>query len=98
MATGGADDVFIDTNVLVYATVAEAPLHEVARRAIHELFEAGAALWISRQVLREFLATLTRPQAFASPVAVPTLVRLVQGFETQMRVADEGPQVTQQLL
>jgi predicted nucleic acid-binding protein len=98
MAIGGAEDVFVDTNVLVFATVAEAPLHATARRAIQEQSENGATIWISRQVLREFLAVLTRPQTFNSPPPVATVVQLVQGFETSMRVAEEGHEVTDHLL
>jgi len=35
MATGDADALFLDTNVLVYANVAHAPLHAEALEAIH---------------------------------------------------------------
>ncbi len=58
MTTGAADTVFLDTNILVYATIAEAPLHLNALRTIQTLEQAGTDLWISRQILREYLATL----------------------------------------
>ncbi len=34
MTTGAGSPVFIDTNVLVYASVVEAPLHAVALNAV----------------------------------------------------------------
>ena len=64
MATMAASAVFLDTNVLVYATVASAPLHLIAAEAIERLEQEGGELWISRQVIREYLAVLTRPQTF----------------------------------
>ena len=80
---GGGEKVFLDTNVLVYANVAEAPLHTVALRAIQIREQAGMELWISCQVLREYLATL---------------ITQVHSFATRFQVAEDNSQVTQQLL
>ncbi len=66
MAMTDAEPLFIDTNILIYANVATAPLHEQALSAIKEADQAGRPLWISRQVLREFIAARTRPQTFGS--------------------------------
>lgn len=46
-----SDALFVDTNILVYANVASAPLHEAALTALTSAHEAGRTLWISRQVL-----------------------------------------------
>jgi predicted nucleic acid-binding protein len=72
MATTAADPVFIDTNVLVFANTATAPLHAEAQAALQSYAASGAELWISRQILREYLATLSRPQSFSSPVPAVT--------------------------
>jgi predicted nucleic acid-binding protein len=48
MTTGGVDALFIDTNVLVYATVPPAPLHAAAKTKIAAERVAGRELWISR--------------------------------------------------
>jgi predicted nucleic acid-binding protein len=93
-----ADPVFVDTNVLVYATVAEAPLHEAAQQAIETLEQSGADLWISRQILREYLATLTRPQNFTTPITIATLVAQIQAFELQFQLAEDNTAITQNLL
>ncbi len=98
MATRDDEAFFLDTNVLVYANVKEAPFHEEAYRAIRTHEEAGHALWISRQVLREYLATLTRPQQFSKPVPASTLITLVHHFVGRFHVADERSQVTDKLL
>ncbi len=94
MTIGAADPIFVDTNILVFAGAISAPLHALARQAIFSLEVAGVELWISRQVLREYLATLTRPQTYAAPRAVPFLVSDVRSFERRFHVAEDRPEVT----
>jgi len=67
MAMTDAEPVFLDTNILVFANVAEAPLHELAHEAIETRYNAGTELWITRQILRGYLSTLSRPQTFSKP-------------------------------
>ena len=98
MAPAGASTLFLDTNVLVFATVAGAPLHAVAMQAIQSQEQAGVELWISRQIIREYVATLTRPQTFSQPVPAASLITQVQAFESRFRVADDTVQVTARLL
>jgi predicted nucleic acid-binding protein len=63
MAMRDAEPILVDTNMLVYAHVAEAPWHQEAQAAIADHEAAGAPLWVSRQVLREYLVSLTHPPA-----------------------------------
>ncbi len=98
MATRGAKDVFIDTNVLVYAAVQAAPMHAAAREKLRSMQDEGRVLWISRQVIREYLAVLSRPQAFSKPVSMPVLADDVRRFERMFRVAGEDSAVTKALL
>jgi predicted nucleic acid-binding protein len=98
MATMGADWIFVDTNVLVAANVATHPRHAVALQRLKDLSAGGAHFWISRQVLREYLATLTRPQTFALPQPVNVLLAQVAYFQSKMQVADETASVTANLL
>jgi predicted nucleic acid-binding protein len=101
MAMMVADSVFVDTNVLVYATLMPSPFHQAAQKAITSLKGSGAELWISRQVLREYLATLTRPQtflAFGSSIAVSTLIAEAKHLQTNYKVAEDDRVVTEGLL
>ena len=98
MVNEDASAVFVDTNVLVYARVAGAPVHQPARDAIQRLYDAGAEIWISRQVPREYLAVLTRPQTFAKSQPIEVLTEDVRLFERRFRVAKDGPEVMGQLL
>jgi predicted nucleic acid-binding protein len=98
MATTGADPVFVDTNILIYANVTAAPEYLTAQARLQGLAKLGAELWVSRQVFREYLAALTRPQTFTNPIAPADLIIDIQRFENQFRVAEDGPAVTANLL
>jgi len=101
MATTAAEQpasaLFVDTNVLVYANVNEAPQHQAALAAIDQARKDGRVLWISRQVLREYLVTLTRPQAFQD-VPLITVLEQVQLFQNHFEIADDTDAVTDQLM
>ena len=95
--TTAADPIFIDTNVLVFASIPAAPMHLPAIAALHHVAQAGAASWISRQVIREFLVQLTRPGVLPYASAANLAVKQASALMTLYWVADEGPQVTIEL-
>src|SRR5207237_1099692 len=98
MATAGADKVFVDTNVLVYANLALSALHSTAVRQLQDLHNAGSELWISRQTLREYLAAMTRPGVLTGSIPIPSLLADVNSFAATFRLAEDGPVVTAHLL
>lgn len=98
MATTADDPVFVDTNVPVYSNTVRSPLHIRAQLALPDLSASAIPLWISRQILREYLVTLWRPQTFSAPVAPAALVADVVRFQTQFLIAEDGPLVTSNLL
>ncbi len=85
---------FFDTNVLVCARFEAAPGHRLARGNLTEAGVSGEPLRISRQILREFLATVTRPQPWSPPVAMDVALRDVDVLEAQFEVLEDGPLVT----
>ena len=89
---------FVDTNVLVNARILEAPDHETARASLESALELSEPLRISRQVLREYLAVVTRPQTWSVPLpradALDDVERLAAAFE----LLEDGPMVTDWLL
>jgi predicted nucleic acid-binding protein len=101
MATTAAEPdpaaLFVDTNVLVYANVAEAPLHAMALAAVHQALQAGRRLWISRQVLREFAAVRSRQLSFSRAARPQIIADRLSYFEAHFNVADETAGVTAQL-
>ena len=98
METGDADSIFVDTNVLVYAAISSAPRHTEARRELERLHAEGPSLWVSRQVLREYAAVLTRPQSFTAPLPSGTVAADVRRLSTEFSIAEDSPQVTEQLV
>lgn len=88
---------FIDTNVLVYAKLAQSPFHTQATSSLKTLDEGGAELWISRQVLREYLAVMTRPSALTGTIPISNLVEDVRYFSTRFKVAEESQATTEKL-
>ena len=89
---------FVDTNVLVYSRVPGATHHEVARDTLERASQVNEPLRISRQVVREYLSTLTRPQTWEVSVtrdeALDDAARFLRSFE----VLEDGPQVTNTLI
>jgi len=97
MATTDDNSLFIDTNILVYANVIETPFHEQTLAAINSAHEAGRTIWISRQVIREYLVTLTRPQVFEN-LPRATVLEQVDQFIERFQVADDTATVSEQLV
>ena len=94
MTIAAAEPIFLDTNILVYASVDTSPFYDRARAAITDYETNGTPLWISRQVLREYLATLARPHI---GIPITELTATVRQFEVRFQMAEEGPLVTTQL-
>jgi predicted nucleic acid-binding protein len=69
MAPTTGNAVFVDTNILVYSTFRGTPFHEAARSRL----SATEWCWTSRQTLREFLASTTRPDVIEPTPAINAL-------------------------
>jgi predicted nucleic acid-binding protein len=93
-----AEPVFVDTNVLVYANQANASEHARATSLVRNAEARSAAIWISRQVLREYLSAVTRPQAAGPALPLRVAANRVRWFAQRFRVADETAEVTPRLL
>ena len=93
-----AEPVFVDTNVLVYASRPSAAQHAAAQAALTRLEGEGSTLWVSPQVLREYLAAVTRPQATSPGLPMTTAIADVRRFRAALDVAEERPGVLDRLL
>jgi predicted nucleic acid-binding protein len=93
-----ADDrIFIDTNILINALVAESPRYFHARGMLSRLENSEQEGWISRQMLREFLAAMSRPQMFSHRLSPKEVIVAAKELERQFHVAEESGLVTEQL-
>jgi predicted nucleic acid-binding protein len=96
--TTRSNRVFVDTNVLAYASLIAAPLHLTANQRLDALWNGGAELWTSRQVFREFLAAVTRSQSFSQPLPMASAIASVVQFQKAFVVAEDGAAVMNNLL
>ena len=89
---------FIDTNVFVSSRIPHAPGHNIARARLERALEDRQPLRTSRQVVREYLSVVTRPQtcpiAITRQNALDDANRLVSNFE----ILEDGPLVTESLI
>jgi predicted nucleic acid-binding protein len=92
-----ADRVFLDTNILIYGELPALPFHNAAKLRLAELEATGSELWTSRQVLREFLAVMSRGAGLSAAPPMSELLADVEHFSSRLFVAEDGPAVTQQL-
>ncbi len=74
------------------------PLHQEVVSLVTAQRAAGAGLWISRQVIREYVAVATRPQTLLTPLSVAEIIAQIQMFERLFIFADDTAQVTAHLL
>ncbi len=89
---------FIDTNVFVYSRFLHAPDHEVARERLGRALAGHEPLRISRQVIREYLSVVTRPQTWPVAIALEDAIdddgRPIASFP----ILKDGPAVTRSLM
>jgi predicted nucleic acid-binding protein len=90
--------VFVDTNVLVQARFTSAPSRSEARRALAGLIGGRRRPRISRQVMREYLAVVTRPQIWMKQLPLADAPADVQTFERNFVILEDGAVVTEKLI
>lgn len=64
----GMTKTFLDTNVLLRATITQFPFHNEIKTFVDTYLDGETELWISRQVIREYVSQATRPQLFMQPM------------------------------
>lgn len=89
---------FVDTNVLVYARFPESPFYDAARSRLERADEDGEPLRVSRQVLREYLSVVTRPQGWPVTNTREEALADVEKIMTGCDLLEDGPLVTASLL
>lgn len=89
---------FIDTNILVNSRVLEAPQHEMARARLEQALRDDEPMRISRQVVREYLAVVTRPQTWPVAISREEALRDVSRLLGSFEVLEDGPAVTELLV
>ena len=89
---------FIDTNVLINSRVPSTPHHDVARAGLERAFQDPEPLRISRQVIREYLAVVTRPQTWPTAITREEALDDVESLVDTFEILEDGPAVTEILV
>ena len=87
---------FLDTNVLVNVRAAHAPRRQAALDVLADM-RRTETLCVSRQVIREYLAVVTRPQTWISPLSMTEALRDASRFASAFEVLEDGQEVTDML-
>lgn len=97
MAKKGAR-VFVDTNVLLRASLAQLTNHAAAKALVLQMRRNGNELWISRQIIREYLVQITRPGFLAEALTSGAAAEHIRLLRKAFYIADETEAVTEKLL
>ncbi len=93
-----ADKVFIDTNVLLNAAFAQREKHQECQQEIEAQVSQDAELWISGQVIREFLRVATKMKSEGKELSFGEIHYHLSRYLTLCLIADETPEVRETLL
>ena len=89
---------FVDTNVLVYSRIQESPNHRAAKAGLERAIRDDEPMRISRQIVREYLAVVTRPATWAIPITLTEALGDVGRLMGMFEILEDGPAVTQSLV
>ena len=88
---------FLDTNVLVYARFEAAPFHQIARSCLDRAVNGHEQACLSWQVMREYLAVVTRAQGWTTPLSMGDAIRDVALFSSLFHILQGSPDVMAKL-
>lgn len=88
---------FVDTNILVNSRIDSAVHHQVARSMLERALWDSEPKYISRQIMREYLAVVTRP-IWSGAVAFDDALRDIDEMTQLFQILEDGPDVTDILL
>jgi len=89
---------FLDTNIVLRLVNSGLAEHSQVQRLVQTVRDENRELWISRQVIREYLVQVTRPGVLAVPLSGEQVRIHIQTLKLLFKVADETEATTDQLL
>ena len=89
---------FVDTNILIYATRPASPWHLLARNKLDQAVSNGVELVVSPQILREYLASTTRRTPDGEQTPLSDSLASIAIFREIFRVLEENNTVVDMLL
>jgi predicted nucleic acid-binding protein len=89
---------FVDTNILLRVLLTEMNLHAKCDALLKRTLRENIELWISGQVIREFIVQATHPRTLKEPLTIEQVVHQLNTIQPSFHIADETPAVREQLL
>lgn len=89
---------FVDTNVLLRTFTPEMELHAQTATLLRRMWQEDAELWISGQVIREFIVQATHPKTLKEPLSIVEAIDEIRTITPLFQVADETAAVRAKLL
>ncbi|MCP4136080.1 MAG: type II toxin-antitoxin system VapC family toxin [bacterium] len=82
------DIYFIDTNILVYATLEDfdEKKHKLSKGALEKKYEQGAQYYISTQILRELYAIITNNKYLSNPLSPETAKDVISYYQSEFNL------------
>lgn len=90
--------VFLDTNILLRMILTQMNQHAEVDALVKRTIREGAELWISGQVIREFIVQATHPRTLAEPLTIEQVVHEIEAMKPLFQIADETVAVRDKLL
>ena len=79
--------ILIDTNILVHANAVQSPFHTAAKLHLASVHSQYDELWISVQIIREYMATKSRLTLLANAYNAQEILLDVKEFENNFIIA-----------
>lgn len=98
MTTTDDRRLFVDTNILVYATNSASLWHRRASDALQEARQDGIELIVSQQIVREYMAVATRLRDTGGGLTTTEITENVTTFRAEFTVVDDTPTVLNNLV
>ncbi len=90
--------VFVDTNILLRVTLKQINRHDEVDALVKRIIREDSELWISGQVIREFIVQVTHPRTLAQPLTIKQVVQEIEVMKPLFQIADETVIVREKLL
>ncbi|MFQ3647790.1 MAG: type II toxin-antitoxin system VapC family toxin [Anaerolinea sp.] len=90
--------VFLDANILLRMILTQMNQHAEVDALVKRTISEGAELWISGQVIREFIVQATHPRTLAEPLTIEQVVHEIEAMRPLFQIADETTAVRDKLL
>lgn len=88
------DNILIDTNILIYSTSGQSPFFAESQAAITNYVNSNYAIWLSRQIIREYLVVKLRLMLDEKKYDETVLFKEIKYLSDNYFIADENNSTT----